>query len=309
MKTLLAFMALVCLAVPARADFEEVSRLSEKEAIDYFVAHGGGYVQSDQHRYDDGAKWIDIEVRANLPDHFDLREKHPTGDLQPVKRQRCGDCWAHSVLAVVEAGFALKYPDEPFRVYAQQEMISSCGHTGGSCNGGDFPAFDYVVGKNGPGLPLEEDLPYQGHGTSCNHEVEKLPRANTWAYVGKRWALAGPTIEQMKQALVDYGVLSVDVHAFNHSGGDVYTSCSSGATNHMVNIVGWQDDADVQGGGYWYVRNSWGESFGEGGYAKVAFTDRSGKNKCSALGRVTAVVTELDDATPYHKSRRYEGRR
>src|SRR5205823_14341322 len=124
----------------------------------------------------------------------------------------------------------------------------------------------------------------------CNSDVEKWARGDAWTYVGDR--ARGASIEQMKQALMDYGMLSVDVHAFSWEGSEVYENCSGGGTNHMVNIVGWQDDENVQGGGYWYMRNSWGESFGDHGYAKVAYTNKSG-GKCSNLGQTTAVLTEL----------------
>jgi C1A family cysteine protease len=260
--------------------------------MDYFVANGGGYVKDSNIYYSDDYQWIDIQVRDPLPAHFDLREQRP-GGLQPIKKQRCGDCWAHSVVAAFETAYGLAHKDHAFNIYAQQELISSCGNTGGSCNGGGFRAFKYVVGDTGPGLPMEIDLPYEGHGTSCNDEVKKSPRGVGWAFIGERSNPRGASIQQMKQAMITYNAsLSVDVHAFRFTGDGVYTDCGGGGTNHMVNIEGWQDDATVQGGGYWYMRNSWGKSFGKDGYAKVAYTDDNG-NKCNNLGETTAVVTKL----------------
>jgi hypothetical protein len=40
---------------------------------------------------------------------------------------------------------------------------------------------------------------------------------------------------------------------------------------HAVTIVGYDDAAQA-----WIVRNSWGESWGEGGYFRIKYTDRSG---------------------------------
>jgi hypothetical protein len=50
--------------------------------------------------------------------------------------------------------------------------------------------------------------------------------------------------------------------------------------NHAVVIVGYGVDADF--GDYWLIRNSWGTSWGENGYGKIA----RGSNLC-AIAEVT----------------------
>ncbi len=37
--------------------------------------------------------------------------------------------------------------------------------------------------------------------------------------------------------------------------------------NHAVQLVGFGTDAEL--GDYWLIRNSWGESFGEGGFIRL----------------------------------------
>jgi C1A family cysteine protease len=49
------------------------------------------------------------------------------------------------------------------------------------------------------------------------------------------------------------------------------TSCGK-RINHTVQAVG----VDTSSGGYWKVRNSWGSSFGEAGYIRLAY----GKDTC-----------------------------
>lgn len=52
---------------------------------------------------------------------------------------------------------------------------------------------------------------------------------------------------------------------------NTYSSCPN-ATNHAVTIVGWCSDA-------WIIKNSWGDDWGYGGYAYIAFnTYNIGRN-------------------------------
>ena len=47
--------------------------------------------------------------------------------------------------------------------------------------------------------------------------------------------------------------------------------------NHGVAIVGYGNQS---GEGYWLVRNSWGSSWGDKGYIKMATQDKSGHGTC-----------------------------
>jgi C1A family cysteine protease len=264
----------------------EVGDLPQAEYLEHMEKYGGGLKLPTG--WKEKVSWFDIAVRNELPASFDKRVELKV--QVPVKRQRCGDCWAHSTLSMYEYAWQLKNQLDPAMILSQQEMISRCGGTGGSCNGGWFIANNYVVKK--PGVPLEEDLPYKGYTTKCNHEVKKEPRGISWAMIGDK--MRGPTIEQIKQALMDSpGNISVDLHAFSHEGSDVYTRCSSGRINHMTNIVGWQDDPQYNGGGYWIMLNSWGKGFGEDGFARVAYKDSRGR-KCSGVGTDAAMIVSIN---------------
>mgnify|MGYP001169540711 CR=1 FL=1 len=73
----------------------------------------------------------------------------------------------------------------------------------------------------------------------------------------------------MQKELLSRGPIACNVDAnpiLNYTGGIV--TDKSDSTDHTISVVGWGTDADR--GLYWIVRNSWGEFWGEMGYARVA---------------------------------------
>ena len=79
-----------------------------------------------------------------------------------------------------------------------------------------------------------------------------------------------PTVEELKQALVDHGPLVASVNvtpAFKAYKGGVFRDDSplpDPPAGHAVVIVGW-DDAKGKGG-CWRIENSWSERWGELGF-------------------------------------------
>merc|ERR1712224_8621 len=51
-------------------------------------------------------------------------------------------------------------------------------------------------------------------------------------------------------------------------------------TDHVISVVGWVRDSQV-GLSFWIIRNSWGEYWGEMGYARVAFGALHIEDQCA----------------------------
>lgn len=101
----------------------------------------------------------------------------------------------------------------------------------------------------------------------------------------------------IKQLITENGIVSVGIYAgdewLNEDISEVYNKDFGLIANHEVGLVGWDDDyvfenyQDKNGQplkGAWIMRNSWGEKWGDGGYAYVSYHDTS------LTGGVTSVV-------------------
>ncbi|XP_036420312.1 digestive cysteine proteinase 2-like, partial [Colossoma macropomum] len=83
-------------------------------------------------------------------------------------------------------------------------------------------------------------------------------------------------------------VIDISRHTFQLYESGVYDDqyCSSAHLNHAVLVVGYGTEGIGQE--YWLVKNSWGVTWGEGGYIKMS---RNKKNQCGiATNAVYPVV-------------------
>jgi cathepsin L len=252
-----------------------------------YLANGGdirsvtGLVKSDA-----DLEWsvATLAVKDDLPVRFDWREQ-VEGGLQPVKNQgSCGSCWAFSVTAVLESLLLIKEPGMSVDL-AEQTLVSNCSNSG-SCSGGYFSAFNFL---KSPGLDHESADPYQARNTSCRSGLQPKARIKEWSYI-KSPSGGSPSTGQLKTAIHTYGPISVTVNgSFSSYAGGIYNNCNRSTTNHMVTLEGWDDE-----GGYWIMRNSWGSSWGEGGYMRIKYTDSYGY-KCNNIGQTAAYAVLTED--------------
>lgn len=82
----------------------------------------------------------------------------------------------------------------------------------------------------------------------------------------------------MKSALAGRPInvaIEADTFYFQHYGGDILDNATKCGTNldHAVALVGWGTDS---GRDYWILRNSWGTTWGEQGYARLLITSGAG---------------------------------
>lgn len=156
------------------------------------------------------------------------------------------------------------------------EQITQCATLAFGCGGGwTETAYAYV--KNNNGLVTEAVYPYTSYqGTTGQCSVD-----TSQAVVGINGFTTVNGESDMASYVQSTGPLSVciDASTWNAYTGGIVSDCGQ-SVNHCVQVVG----VDVSGG-YWKVRNSWGSSWGESGYIRLAY----GQNTCAITNDPTYV--------------------
>ena len=206
-----------------------------------------------------------------------------SGGCTPVRNQgSCGSCWAFSTVGALECNIKIK---DKVTVDLSEQWLVSCNSDGWSCSGGWW-AHDYHQWKTDPcggtGAVLESNFPYTATNASCNCPYSHDYLIQDWGFVGSSYGI--PLVSSIKQAILDYGPVSVTVYvnsAFQAYTGGVFNGCASDEINHGVVLVGWDDNQGT--GGIWIMRNSWGSGWGEGGYMRIPYN-------CSSIGYAACYV-------------------
>ena len=202
---------------------------------------------------------------------FDWRDTDGKNWMTPVKNQgSCGSCWAFGVIGAVEAVIRIDAGDPAKDIdLSEQHLVSEC-CSAGDCRGG-YPtgALAYIRDH---GVSNETCFSYGARNsacTPCDDWAEYAWKIEDFAYIDSK-------TDAYKWALQEYGPMVVVVKVpddwFYYTGGiyepTVSFSDGVGWANHCVVLVGYND-----AGEYWIVKNSWGEGWGENGYAKVRYGD------------------------------------
>lgn len=140
-------------------------------------------------------------------------------------------------------------------------------------------AFDFMVYKKGMPVAMNNGrnisersniLPLEykaGQKFACQPTGGFL-KAASWDYVNSPPDKL-PTVEQLKTALIEHGPLVAPIFydecLANYRGG-VFNEKDLGMINHVVLLVGWDDEKQA-----WLVKNSWGEEWGEKGFGWIKY--------------------------------------
>lgn len=203
----------------------------------------------------------------SAPDFVDWRS---VGAVTSVKDQgQCGSCWTFSATGAVEGAWAIS-TGQLLDLSEEQLVECATGFAYGShgCNGGEMEgAFKYVIEHGQCSLVSYPYTSQKGTSGSCK-ACSPVVHISSCSDV-KPNDHVSLTVAVSKQPVAV--AIEADTRYFQSYSSGIITSASCGTNlDHGVLIVGYGSENGID---YYLVKNSWGVSWGDSGYVKIARSD------------------------------------
>lgn len=206
---------------------------------------------------------------------WDWRDRHGKNWMTDVRNQgnSCNSCWAFSALAVMEAYINLYYNDLVNYDLSEEEIIS-CSNYG--CGGGDpSDAFVYIRDS---AVVDENSFQYTGSEQNCNNKYSNPNEHVSIENYQMRDYRVEVNIAPVKQALFK-NPITMAVQCWNHSmtaagyktiahGDTIYYGSHQQRDSVVIDSTHHQS---LIGRTAWLLKNSWGNTWGAGGYCYLVF--------------------------------------
>jgi len=244
--------------------------------------------------------------REFLPESFSWHningESYVTKNLNQHIPQYCGSCWAHGSLSALADRIKIARKGRGTDINLSIQVILNCAtEVAGSCHGGEHTGV-YQWGHTNP-IPFDTCQQYKAVDEECTpfnicrtcesfdvpcEAVTQYPNATVAEY-----GLVQGEVDMMSEIYMR-GPIACDIDAapIHHYKGGIYDqSPEDPETDHVVEIVGWGIEDGVK---FWYIRNSWGEYWGESGWLRLKRGENQLAIESHCAWAVPGSFTELE---------------
>ena len=241
------------------------SHLTEEEFAATYFGVGSQHKQDSANTGDTAHR-----ILASPPDSVDWRTKNA---VTPVKNQgACGSCWAFTATGALESYAYIKTKKLP--TLSEQQLVDCAGGSYGNhgCNGGWMSgAWSYVAQNKG--IASGSAYPYKGVVSKC--AASGKANALGFTITGTKYVTAQNSAALISAIAVQPVAVAMDASTLqNYKSGIIGTSDKCTKTvNHGVLAVGYnKSKATGAPNGYYIIKNSWSDKWGEKGYFTIAIT-------------------------------------
>ncbi len=262
---------------------------------------------------------------SELPSYFDSRQ---AGFVTPVKYQNDNTCWTYSVVSAAESDLiarniriggsvptngTLDLSEDHLAYFFYHVPPDEMGNTAGDRN---IPLTDYLLAGGNHifttfGLANWVGLAKESAVTDWEREdLDASDFPNDVHMQNAYWINLSTDFDEVKRMILKHGSAAVSLYYsgayLNHA---AYYNPRITTVNHAAAIVGWDDNYSrenfrrlPEGDGAWLMKNSYGTTFGDGGYFWMSYEDAS-----LTSSSAKAFVFEFEDAGNYDHIYQYDG--
>lgn len=234
---------------------------------------------------------LSVETQVSLPASYDARQY---GKVTSVKNQYpFGLCWDYSMIAAMESalisqGYETSSVDLSelhaayacYDYYVKRDMPEAAWFNLFCMNGGNSGEIIFTMSLGmGPVYETDLPMPADSNDVKDDYTISDEMLYKSYYEPNKKYAVNLKDKEEAKQLIMNLGGACASYYHLDgyykdnvNANGDssYYFPYDMSATNHAVEIVGWDDDFSASnfkitppGNGAWLIKNSWGEN----GYA------------------------------------------